>query len=219
MINLFLGYEKRESEGFHVFVSSVLENASELVRIVPLASVGMPQGSNAFTASRFLVPFLMGFQGRAIFMDASDMLLTGDVADLDRLFDPARAVQVVKHPNYQTRHPIKYRGTEMETVNTSYPRKNWASVMLFNCSHPAWREVTPDRLLGWKPIEMLQFHGLKDEEIGSLPDEWNRLVDEGHNTVGAKVMHWTAGIPAFPAYSSAPGAELWRQYRERMTNG
>ena len=216
MIHLFCGYEPRESIGFHVFVASVIERASAPVNIIPLSAMSMPRGSNAFTVSRFLVPWLMQFRGRAIFADASDMLMLGDVAELDALFDPDFAVQVVKHPTYLTRHKIKYRGTALETINTEYPRKDWASLMLVNCEHPAWAGMTPPELVQRPMLDLLQLRHVPDEQIGALPDSWNRLVDEGHPTEGAQLMHWTAGIPGFEAYRDAPGSEAWHAARRAM---
>ncbi len=139
MIHLFCGYDRREGVGFQVFVRSVIERASQPVAIYPLSSMGLPEGSNAFTLSRFLVAQLMGFKGHAIFADASDMLMLADVAELDALFDPQYAVQVVKHPQYKSRHKLKYRGTSMECPNTNYDRKNWASLQIVNAEHPAWQ--------------------------------------------------------------------------------
>lgn len=216
MVRLFCGYEAREAPGFHVFVSSVLARASVPVEIIPLTAMGLPEGSNAFTVSRFLVPWLMGFKGHAIFADASDMLMLGDVAELDALFDPQFAVQVVKHPNYQPKDKLKYRGTDMETVNTAYERKNWASLMLINCEHPDWHGMTPDAITVAHPLELLQ---LKWATVGEIPNEWNRIVDEGHYLAGAKLLHWTCGIPGFPYYQNAPGADLWRAEREAMNRG
>lgn len=215
-LHLFCGYDKRESIGFHVFVSSVLERASVPVAIHVLDSKGLPEGSNSFTFSRFLVPWLLSFEGHAIFADASDMLMLADIAELDALFDPNFAVQVVQH-NYKTRHPIKYRGTDMQCPNRDYPRKNWASLMLVNAEHPAWAGVTPDSIRASKGLDQLQFKSFSPDEIGALPDEWNRIVDEGHPVEGAKVCHWTAGIPAFKAYADAPGAALWFAQRDLMT--
>jgi len=208
MINLFCGYDQREGVGFHVFTHSVIQRASEPVSIVPLSAMGMPEGSNTFTLSRFLVPSLMGYQGHAIFADACDMLMLSDVAELDGLFDPQYAVQVVKHPKYKTAHKIKYKGTSMECPNLNYERKNWASLMIVNCGHESWRSMN---LAETATVDALRLTHCKDEEIGELPDEWNRMVDEGHSVYGAKLMHWTAGIPAFERYKDAPGSELWRK--------
>ena len=216
MIHAFLGYDSREAIGFHVFVHSLLKRASAPVAIHALTDSGMPVGTNAFTFSRFLVPWLMGFEGHAVFMDASDMLMREDVAELDYLFDPAFAVQVVQHPNYSTRHKIKYIGTSMQCPNRDYSRKNWASVMLMNCAHPYWRLFTPETLDAMDRMSMLQFGGLKPHEIGALPPEWNRLVDEGHPVDDAKVLHFTAGIPAFHHYKDAPGAQWWHDALAEM---
>lgn len=212
MINLFCGHDVREAIGFHVFVDSVLRRSTKPVSIIPLASMGMSEGSNAFTLSRFLVPKLSTFRGHAIFVDACDMLCMGDVAELDSLFDPRYAVQVVKHAPYKTQHRTKYRGTSMECPNLNYERKNWMSVAIFNCEHPAWR-IDVNELL---PADLLGLKFIRDEDIGELPNEWNRLVDEGHPADGAKIYHWTAGIPAFDFYANAPAADSWHAARREM---
>lgn len=215
MIHLFCGYDAREAIGWHVFVQSVMARASAPVAIHRLDACGLPRGSNAFTLSRFLVPWLMGYRGHAIFADASDMLMLGDIAELDALFDPALAVQVVRH-DYRTRNPIKYLGTTMQCPNRDYQRKNWASLMVMNCAHEAWRDYTPDTLGSAPMIDALQLRNVKDADIGTLPNRWNRLVDEGQPVDGAAVLHWTAGIPAFPHYRAAPGASLWFAERDSM---
>lgn len=217
MIRLFCGYDAREAIGHHVFVASVMEHASAPVAITALDSKGLPVGSNAFTFSRFLVPYLCGFEGHAIFADGADMLMLADVAELDALFDPRFAVQVVKHPTYSTRHPIKYRGTSMQCPNRNYARKQWASLMIMNCAHPYWRALDHTTLASVAGLSLLQFGGMKlDKEVGALPDAWNRVVDEGHPVEGAKVLHFTAGLPCWQAYADTPGADLWRAARDRL---
>lgn len=218
MIRLFCGFDQREAIGYHVFVASVIERATAPVSFTAMNSRGLPQGSNEFTFSRFLVPWLCGFDGHAIFVDAADMVVLGDIAELDALFDPAFAVQVVKHPNYKTQHPIKYMGTRMQCPNRDYARKNWASVMLFNCAHQYWRPLDPQTLSSVAGLSLLQFGGLRLDddpkrglmrEVGELPNEWNRIVDEGQPVEGAKLLHWTAGIPGMSAYTGSPGASHW----------
>lgn len=210
MINLFCGYDKREAIGFHVFLHSVITRATKPIAIINLSAMGLPEGSNAFTQSRFLVPQLMEFNGHAIFVDASDMLMLGDVAELDAMFDPAFAIQVVKHAPYKTRHKTKYRGTAMECPNLNYPRKNWMSCAIFHCEHPFWREF---KIEGFR---MLELDFLPDELIGELPAQWNRLVDEGQPGDDAKLIHFTAGIPAFDLYRDAPFADRWHAARKDM---
>ncbi|MES2910622.1 MAG: glycosyltransferase [Pseudomonadota bacterium] len=216
MIRLFCGYDAREAVGFHTFAHSVISRASQPVSIVPMAGMGLPPGTNTFTLSRFLVPFMMGFQGHAIFADACDMLMLGDVAELDALFDPSKAVQVVQHQNYVSQHARKYVGTEMECEQSNYARKNWASLMLINCGHEAWRERYT--CLGHEPtIKHLQFDGFTSQEMGALPPEWNVLIDEGQDDAGAKVLHWTAGLPTFKHYQNARRSADWFNEYTAMT--
>lgn len=217
--HLFCGFDERESPGFHVFVSSVLKHASKPVAIHALASMGLPEGSNSFTLSRFLLPWLMGFKGHAIFADASDMMMLGDVSKLDELFDKQYAVQVVKHDDYISQHERKYIGTAMECAQSNYSRKNWASLMIVNCEHSAWFGVTPKAVSLKSPMQLLQFQDLLDSEIGGLPKEWNVLVDEGQDVTNAQILHWTAGIPTFKHYQNARASKDWHAQFDAMTLG
>jgi len=219
MLNIFCGFDQREAPGYHVFCESVIHRTSIPVAFVPLPAGGLPQGTNEFTLSRFLVPYLMGYKGRAVFADAADMLCLADVRELSERLDamnPTDAVAVVKH-DYKTRNKIKYIGTPMESPNTDYPRKNWASLMLINCEHPEWRNASLDKLTQDNMGHFLSLRFLSDESIIELPKRWNVLIDEGQETEGAAILHWTAGIPAFEHYRNAPFADLWRLEWDRTT--
>lgn len=217
MLTIFCGYDDREEVGTHIFVSSVLHRATIPVAFVPLRLRSIRQGTNQFTLSRFLVPWIMGYKGRAIFADAADMICLSDVIELqEMLMNLGGAVGVVKH-KYKTQHKVKYIGTDMQSPNMDYERKNWASLMLIDCEHPAWEAITPKSVDTWSMLDLLQFNFLADSEIESISDEWNRLVDEDQPVGGAKILHWTAGIPAFKHYQNAPGADLWRIECARAT--
>jgi lipopolysaccharide biosynthesis glycosyltransferase len=197
VIELFYGFDPREEVGAHTFVSSVLHNTKAVVRFTPLRGE-QKDGTNAFTYIRFDIPRLMGYRGFAIFADGSDMVCRGDIAELWAMRDPLCAVQVVQH-DYKTKHPRKYVGTPMEAPNEDYPRKNWSSLMLINCGHYAWRhqDDKPHRL------------GFLGDRIGALPMEWNWLVDEYGENDTSKILHWTAGIPAWEHYATAPMSDEW----------
>lgn len=202
-IKLFVGWDPSEAVGFHAFTQSLLEKSSVPVNITPLSATVLETraGSNQFTWARFAVPRLCGYSGGAIFMDGSDMLMRCDIAELEALRDPFMAVQVVKH-RYSTKHGKKYIGTPMECPNIDYDRKNWASVMLINCWHKSWRHAGD-------ALDSLQLKFIDDDLIGELNPNWNWLVDEYGPNPDAKVLHWTAGIPAFPHYRNAPHADEW----------
>lgn len=210
-LHVFSGYDDREAEGYWVFRSSVLRHAKQPVRIEPVPEMYWgPQGTNAFTFSRFLVPWLVSTDAQsALFADGADMLCMADIGDLFALLDPTKAVQVVQHAPYRTRHPIKYRGTDMECPNRDYPRKNWASVMLFNTRHPFWHSLRPLDFFDLPQVNILGLRWISDDLIGALPARWNVLADEGQPIEDAAILHWTAGMPGFKEYANAPGAEHW----------
>lgn len=215
-IRLYVGYDPREAAGFHAFTHSVIEHCDPAPSIIPLSG-DQADGTNAFTYERFRIPERQAWAGWGLFMDGCDMLLQADLAELWALRDKTYAVQVVKH-EYRTRHPKKYVGTELEAANADYPRKNWSSVMLINCAHKAHFEARA-KLRENDGRFLHRFEWLKDEEIGELPIEWNWLADEHGENPGAKVLHWTAGIPGFYHYRNAPHAQLWRDAVRQVTRG
>jgi len=225
MIPVFVGFDPREEAGTHCFTSSLLEHATAPVSITPLHhplfksfyAPGLRDGSNAFTYTRFLVPFLQGFTGSAIFVDGADMLLKADIAELWALRDAYKPVQVVKH-DYRTKWPRKYLGTKMEAENRDYERKNWTSVMIINCMHMAWRQMTPEKVQSMSGEQLHRFSWIADEDIGALPMVWNWLVDEDGPNREAKLLHWTAGVPLFPAHKHAPHAADYHRQVERMNH-
>lgn len=215
-LRVFCGYDPREAIGFHVFVQSLIEHSSIPLEIIPLSGE-QRDGSNAFIYARFLVPYLCGYQGRAIFLDASDMLMRADIAELVALYDPFMAVQVVKH-DYETNAKRKYIGTDMEADNANYPRKNWSSLILWNCAHYMHRGMTPAVIASKKGSYLHRFGWIPDERIGALPPAFNALVGE-QDVSGAKIAHWTLGIPGIEHYSKSEYADEWRATLDRMLRG
>lgn len=157
-----------------------------------------------FAISRFLVPYLSGFQGWALFMD-SDVLIRGNLTRLFDLADPTKAVQVVQH-QFHPPEPLKMDGQ----VQTDYPRKNWSSVMLFNCAHPSNRCLTPANVNLWTGRDLHGFHYLDDHEIGALPPEWNYLVGHTKGVSDPQIVHFTDGIPSMLGYEDCEYADEWR---------
>lgn len=215
MINVFIGFDPREAIAFHVCANSIIRRSSQPVAITPLALNNLAgyterhtDGSNQFIYSRFLVAHLMDYAGWALFIDG-DMLLRADIAELWALRDPDKAVLCVHH-DYQTRTTDKYLGAR----NQDYPRKNWSSVVLWNCGHPANRILTPEYIEAANGSRLHRFTWLDDRQIGELPKVWNWLPDEFGPNEDARLLHWTLGTPCFHEYATAPMAEEW--HRERM---
>jgi len=219
-LTLVVGFDQREAISYHTFCQSVLEKASIPVRFVPLAENTLrfyqerhQNISNRFVFSRFLTPYLNDYQGIAVFADG-DMVCQADIAELAAMFDPGKAVQLVQH-DYQTKAVKKY----LNNINVNYPRKNWSSLVIFNCQHPSNRVLTPAYIEEHEGSHLHRFAWLKDDEIGELPLEWNWLATEYDENPNAKIVHYTLGTPCFRDYKSAPMAEHWWLTNRRANEG
>ncbi|XP_024357627.1 protein CDI isoform X2 [Physcomitrium patens] len=148
-LRIFVGFDSREEIAYDVCRHSILRHATIDVEIIPLKLQNLvEQGlyarsresteSTEFSFTRFLTPFLAGFEGWAVFVDC-DFLYTTDVRELAELVDDQFAIMCVKH-NYTPKATVKMDGV----VQTSYLRKNWSSMVLYNCSHPKNRVLTPE---------------------------------------------------------------------------
>ena len=157
----------------------------------------------------------MNYQGYALFLDC-DMLLKCDVKELFDLAmaEPDKAVHVVKH-DYTPKNEVKYLGQKQY----SYPRKNWSSVILWNCEHTSNKKVTLDFVNTGTGAELHRFTWLDDDEIGELDLTWNWLVGEydleGLNRP-VKNIHWTVGGPYFNEYRNVDFSEDWFEMKKTM---
>ena len=216
-VRIFVGWDEREAVAYHVCCQSIIEHASRPVEIRPLAlhlfdreyQETHMDGTNAFIYSRFLIPWLCQWSGYAIFLDG-DMLLRADIADLWKLRRADLGVQCVQH-DYRTKYPTKYLGN----ANRDYPRKNWSSVMLFNCGFYPNRVLTPEYVASKDGSYLHRMGWLADEQIGALPAEWNHLTMEFDRNDMARLLHYTIGIPAFDEYAEQEGADEWRAALQR----
>ena len=215
-IPVFVGYDPREAIAYHTCVNSIIRNSSQPVAIVPVAlnlfkdyAETHTDGSNHFIYTRFLVPYLMDYQGWAIFIDG-DMILRGDIAELWELKDYTKDVMVVKH-DYETRMTEKYLGN----TNENYPRKNWSSVILWNCNAIRNRALTPEFVQQSTGAFLHRFSWIDDDRVGELPKEWNWLDVEYEWNPLAKLVHYTLGTPCFHEFADRGDfSDEW--HRERI---
>ena len=218
MIRIFIGYDPREAVAFSVLAHSIQARASAPVSITALALSQLrkvltrkrhPLQSTDFSFSRFLTPYLSDYSGWSLFMDC-DMLMLDDVVKLWDLRDDRFAVQLVKH-DHKPREAIKFLGA----AQTSYAKKNWSSVMLFN--NAKCRVLTPEYVNGATGLELHQFQWVDSEDlIGALPQRWNHLVGYDSPSADVSLAHYTIGGPYFPAYADCPYANEWRAERDAM---
>jgi lipopolysaccharide biosynthesis glycosyltransferase len=209
---IFIGFDTSEVVAYHVCCQSIILKSSVPVSFTPL-SLNLIKGiynrtrdplqSTDFSFSRFLVPYLSGYEGWSLFIDG-DMLVRSDIAELIALCDDAYSAMTCQHdyiPNSSTKF--------LNNTQTKYVKKNWSSVILFNNSH--CRNLTPDYVNTATGLELHQFKWLDDEKkIGNLPLTWNWLVGEYPFDDRVKLAHFTLGGPYFDEFAHADFSDEWR---------
>ena len=220
-LNIYVGYDSKEDIAYRVCKHSILKKSSANVKVRSLKLYELianklynrsvdPLASTEFTYSRFLVPVLNNFDGWAIFCDC-DFIFFEDVSKILNNIDESKAVYCVQH-DYTPKEKHKMDGQKQ----TIYPRKNWSSFILFNCSHPSNKGLSVDLVNSETGSFLHQFKWLKDSEIGSLDERWNWL--EGwtskHNNKKPFAVHYTRGGPWFEEWQDVEFANEWIEERD-----
>lgn len=217
-LRIFIGYDSHEPIAYHVLAHSILTRASVPVSITPLVQDTLrkqglytrernPLESTEFSLTRFLVPYLSDYEGWSVFMDC-DMLCLADVDELRDLCFTDESVVVVQH-DYVPRANAKFLGHKQST----YPRKNWSSVMAFNNSK--CRELLPEYINSATGLDLHRLNWARS--VGPLPLKWNYLVGEDRQALGMpKILHYTNGGPWFDEYKNCDHADLWFAERDAM---
>lgn len=219
-MRVYVGYEAREARSFKLAMASAkqrgfdplplyedrLRTSGLLTRSTDRRANQMwdfnsdaPQ-STSFAIARFFTP-LLAHSGWCLFVDC-DVVFLRSAAELAALADPKYAVMVVKHQLGET------TGLKMDgQVQTTYPRKLWSSVILWNIDHPANRRVNQQMLNQWPGRDLHAFGWLAGDEIGELPGDWNWLVGMQPLPARPAIAHYTLGTPELLPYSDH--ADLW----------
>ena len=225
---IFIGWDPREAEAAEVCKHSILKHASAPVEIVFLKQSELraqqvytrqidADSSTEFTFTRFLVPHLCQYQGHALFVDC-DFLFEHDVVELFQQYqNPKHSVSVVQHDNYAPKSSIKMDGK----VQHQYPKKNWSSLMLFNCEHAESQTLTV-HVVNTQTAQFLHRFDWSTT-VGSIDKSWNWLVNWYHEPEDGKpkAIHSTEGGPWFPDHVKTEYGAQWthalREYKGQDT--
>ena len=218
-LRVFIGYDAKETIAYHVLSHSLLRHATGPISITPIVKSQIvnvytrprnPLESTDFSLTRFLVPYLSGYDGHSVFFDC-DMLCQSDPYELlmYAMAEPEKAVHVCQH-DYVPSSARKF----LDQPQTAYPRKNWSSVMVFN--NAACRALTPDYVNTVQPLDLHRFAWVPNDAIGVLPLTWNWLVGEYEARPDAKLLHYTLGTPCFADYAACEQSDLWWAEYERL---
>lgn len=225
MLDLYIGYDPAEQAAYDALVNSL--NMYSIIKPKPLDEERLRASglytrpidkrgqyydmlSNApcsteFATSRFLTPLLCQ-SGWAMFIDC-DMVFNCDPIEILLHADRSKAVMVVKHE-----HEGAEKSKMCGMAQTVYNRKNWSSVMLFNCDHPANRRLSLRDVNERPGRDLHQFYWLNDDEIGELPNDWNWLVGVQPKPESPKLCHFTLGGPWFKDWEPQEHDDIWYKY-------
>ena len=228
-LQVYVGWDPREDIAWQVCRHSILSRTDRSeVSVAPLVQSDLrarglytreidTRAATEFSLTRFLTPTLAGHEGYAIFVDC-DFLFLSDIREVIEEVDPDKAISVVKH-DYQPTDTHKMDGC----IQHIYPRKNWSSFIIFNCSHWKVRSLTPTIVNTVEPSYLHRFSWLHDDEIGELDKGWNYLegwYPTSYNKL--KAIHYTLGGPWFKHKMDCDFSELWlneeKQYLKSKTN-
>ena len=193
MLRVFIGVDPRQPIAYSVLASSLIRHSSKPLAITALSLKTLPikrRGLTEFTFSRFLVPYLCGYEGTALFLDA-DMVVTGDIAEL-----------------FATE-----MGHHQLLVNKDQARFEWPSAMLFDCS--ACVTLTPEYVDNPRN-QLFDFAWAEHGAIGSFPDEWNKCVGYAPSGLDAKLYHFTKGIPIWRETRGNPEDVVFHEAYKHM---
>jgi len=189
--HIFFGYDDRMCAGTLTCIQSLVEHASIPVSVTPLKLSTLskyfkrprsPMQLTDFTYTRFLAPSLCGFKGWCLFIDANDMMIRADVAELYELIDDQYAVMCVHHPSFDCKEH-----SFMNKAVKSYPMLNWSSVILFN--NAKCTRLTVEYVESADYYDLHQFKWTAPGTVGELPSTWNHLVRYYPQSSEAKIVH------------------------------
>ena len=221
---VYVGYDSREDLAYQVCEYSIKKNSPNC-EVVPLDLRDLKKknlysrridklGSTEFTFSRFLVPILNNYEGWALFCDC-DLLFLNPLEDLFANTEDKYAIMCAQH-DYAPKERVKMDGK----AQSIYPRKNWSSVVLWNCGHPSIKKITLDLINDENTTGkyLHRFSWLDDSEIGKISHEWNWLVDwyDEKKDGTPKAIHFTEGGPWFKNYRFCSYHEVWKNSLFKM---
>jgi len=217
ILKIFIGWDSKEDAAYQACKKSLQLHSSMPLNIIPIKQQELrqknvytrkkdPLSSTEFTFTRFLVPQLNNWSGWALYIDC-DFIFLDDVKKLFDQADDRYALMCAQH-NYEPTSKLKMNGKNQHI----YPRKNWSSAILFNCSHPSHKQIEVNN----ETKDGKWFHRfgwLDDSEIGRISHEWNWLVGwyrEPEDGI-PKALHYTEGGPWFEEYKDCEYSEEYKK--------
>ena len=219
-IRVFVGVDRSQLLAVSVLEYSIKRHTSAKVEVIPMLDLPVPTPKDprnsqrtGFSFSRFCIPKLAGYQGKAIYMDA-DMMVFRDIRELWNIpFDGAKIIvqKEVKH-------------TEATTQKYGAPksRKKQCAVMLLDCDRLDWK--VEDIIAGMDQERydydqlMSEFCILEESEVKyGVPFEWNSLEHWDKSTC---LLHYTdVATQPWTSCDNRFGYQWFNEVRRMLKDG
>ena len=225
-LRVVIGFDRSEVPAYHTLCNSIITRASRPVEIIPLHEPTLradniywreDRGSTDFAFSRFLTPYLCNYKGFGLFIDC-DMVVMDDITDLFSHITQWNAVSVCKH-EYTPTSATKFGGNKQ----TSYPRKLWSAVTLFNCSNQKVKNLTPKMVneMSGSDLHRFTWVGNDNSRIGEIPEEWHWIPNHSESRVNieeAALIHYTEGGPWHDDYKDrgSQAEKIWLEEHAKI---
>ncbi|MFT4178107.1 MAG: glycosyltransferase [Thermomonas sp.] len=190
-VRVFVGVDRSQLLAVPVLEYSIKRHTTAKVEVVPMLDLPVPVPKDprntqrtGFSFSRFCIPKLAGYKGRAIYMDA-DMMVFKDILDLWNIpFDGAKVI---------VQKEVKFEDETTRKAGAPKARKKQCAVMLLDCDRLDWK--IEDIIAGMDRGEydyeqlMMEFCILDESEVKyGVPFEWNSLEHWDEDTC---LLHYT----------------------------
>ena len=220
-LRIFIGHDSRHASATKVCRQSILNHfpgasitfldKAKLKEIGVYGREDVEGESTEFSFTRFYVPLLMNYNGYGMFCD-NDFLWRVDPREISMYLN-GKPMAVVKHKDYEAGQK-KMDGV----VNKSYPKKNWSSLMLFDCAKLK-SKLTKEYLDNATPSQLHEFKFLNEKSIAEIPKRYNMLVGIDKctdNVRDTRALHYTTGGPWFDEYKNCEFSEEWWKIYETL---
>jgi len=207
-MRVFCGLDESQIVAARVLEYSIRKHTSGPVRFFPMLDVPTPEpkdpknrGRTGFSFSRFHIPKLAGYSGRALYVDA-DMQVFSDLAELWEIPFDGASVMCTR----QDEPPAQWKDSSW------FKPGRQLSVMLLDCARLDWdiEDIIGGLDQGRYTYEQLMFDLClvqPDEINDEIPPEWNHL--EHHEPGKTKLLHYTV-VPTQPWKNDKnPLKSLW----------
>lgn len=214
---IFVGSDRSQALAVKVLEYSIRRHTDLPIVLTPMDSLNLPepedprQGSRTgFSFTRFAIPRLAGYQGKALYLDA-DMQVFSDIRELVEI--PFEGAKVVIQEGVPEEHQ-----PAAGQVGAPEKRIKQCSVMLLDCDRLDW---VPEDIISRLGIEytyeqlLYELCILEDSDIRyGIPFEWNSL--ETFVAGKTRLIHYTDMYTQPWASPANPNGWVWIEEVRRM---